>query len=80
MPRRGPLAIVANHPFGFIDGLVLCYLASTILPDFKVFTNDAMCRVPEVANFMLLIDFAASRQAAVIRARLECAPAAAEDA
>ena len=30
VPSKGPLMIVANHPFGVLDGLVICWLTNKI--------------------------------------------------
>jgi putative hemolysin len=42
IPRSGPLLIVANHPFGQIDGLVLGYILEKIRPDFKLVAWDIL--------------------------------------
>ena len=63
MPPEGPLVIVANHPFGVLDGIVISYLTSRLRPRFKILTNSVLFRAPEVRPFLLPIDFAESREA-----------------
>lgn len=69
VPRQGPLVVVANHPFGVIDGLVLCYLTSLVRPDLKVVAMSTLRRVPEVRPYVLPIDFAGTREALAESAR-----------
>lgn len=63
VPRRGPLVVVANHPFGVIDGLVLCHLVAMVRTDFKIIAMSALCRLPEMRRFVLPINFAPTREA-----------------
>ena len=77
MPTRGPLIVVANHPFGVIDGLVLGYLVSRRRTDFRILVHSALYRVPEARPYLLPIDFAESREA--LRTNLESRRAALED-
>ena len=64
IPKRGPLVIVANHPFGVLDGIAISYLTSLIRPHFKVLTNSVLFRAPEVRPFLPLpVDFAETKEA-----------------
>jgi len=58
LPRTGPLIIVANHPFGLVDGLLIGALAHRVRSDFKVLTN-ARLYPPDAAlqKYILPIDF-----------------------
>ena len=69
VPRSGPLVVVANHPFGVVDGLVLCHLVSLVRDDFKVVAISTLCRVPEIRDYVLPINFADTPEAAATSAR-----------
>jgi len=58
LPRTGPLVIVANHPFGLIDGLLIGHLANRVRRDFKVLTNSRLYPPDaEIRDYILPIDF-----------------------
>jgi putative hemolysin len=57
-PRTGPLVVVANHPFGVLDGLIICHLVSKVRGDFRVLTNSVLYRAEEIRTFLLPVDFA----------------------
>ena len=63
LPRTGPLVIVANHPFGVLDGMVISYLTSKVRGDFRVLTNSVLYRAPDIRGYLLPIDFTESKQA-----------------
>lgn len=63
IPREGPLVVVANHPFGVVDGIVLGYLLSQVRPDFRLVVNSVLYRLPELQPSLLPIDFAETREA-----------------
>lgn len=58
LPATGPLVIVANHPFGLVDGLLIGHLANRVRNDFKVLTN-ARLYPPDadIQRYILPIDF-----------------------
>ncbi len=63
MPKEGPLVVVANHPFGVLDGLVICWLMSLVRDDFKVLTHSLLLRAPETKGYLLPVDFALTKEA-----------------
>ncbi|MCB9744006.1 MAG: lysophospholipid acyltransferase family protein [Alphaproteobacteria bacterium] len=64
IPRGGPLVFIANHPFGVVDGLILCDIAARTRGEFKVLLHQALFREPTLEHLMLPIDFSGTREAA----------------
>lgn len=59
----GPLVILANHPFGILDGLVLCDIAVKIRADLRIMINAVLCQDADLAAYFLPVDFDEGRQA-----------------
>lgn len=57
LPKAGGLLIVANHPFGILDGLTVGQLAMGLRGNVQILTNSLLCQVPEVAPHLLPVDF-----------------------
>jgi putative hemolysin len=56
IPDRGPLIVVANHPFGGLDGLILLALLGAVRPDGKLLANHLLGRIPDLAGSLFLVD------------------------
>lgn len=57
IPRKDSLLVIANHPFGIIDGLILCSLVSEFRDDFKIMTHETLQFLPQLKKFILPVDF-----------------------
>ncbi len=57
VPPEGGLLLVANHPFGIVDGLALGQLGMALRGNVRIMTNSLLCRVPEVDPHLLPVDF-----------------------
>ncbi|MEM9798501.1 MAG: lysophospholipid acyltransferase family protein [Pseudomonadota bacterium] len=57
IPARGPLVVVANHPHGLVDGMVLASLIGRVRTDYKILTRSLLTGVPEIGSFMIPVPF-----------------------
>ena len=56
IPASGPLVVVANHPFGFADALVIGHLISKVRPDAKFLANSLLSGIPEIQPWIIAVD------------------------
>jgi len=56
VPTEGSVLIVANHPFGGIEGIILASLISQVRKDVKVLANELLKRIPELDELFIGVD------------------------
>ncbi|WP_420405175.1 lysophospholipid acyltransferase family protein [Nisaea sp.] len=57
IPSDGPLIVVANHPFGVLDGIAIGHITSRVRPDFKLMAHAALGRAEPLRPFLIPIEF-----------------------
>lgn len=57
IPKDGPVIVVANHPHGLVDGMVLAELIGRVRTDYKILTRSLLTGVTEVEEFMIPVPF-----------------------
>ncbi len=63
VPRSGPALIVANHPTGIADGIVLHALLSRRRPDLYFFANSDIIRLlPQMADMIVPVEWREDRR------------------
>ena len=63
IPEDGPLLMIANHPFGIVDGLILCDIAAQTRPDFKILLHLGLTREPALQPYLLPVDMSTDETA-----------------
>ncbi|MCB2185240.1 MAG: lysophospholipid acyltransferase family protein [Deltaproteobacteria bacterium] len=56
IPAKGPVVVVANHPFGALEGVILARLLLQVRPDVKVMANYLLGRIPELRDLFVFVD------------------------
>jgi putative hemolysin len=56
IPAMGPALVVANHPFGLLEGAVLSVLLKRIRPDVRFLGNQILSRIPELRDLLIAVD------------------------
>ncbi|OMO31479.1 hemolysin [Vibrio sp. 10N.222.47.A9] len=62
IPEQGPVVIVANHPLGAIEGVILADLVGSIRKDVKVLANELLKRLPELDDLFIGVDVFNSKE------------------
>ena len=57
IPATGPVVLVANHPHGLVDGMIMGEMVSRIRPDFKILTRSLLTGIPEIEQFRIPVPF-----------------------
>lgn len=58
IPKEGPVIVVANHPHGMVDGMIVADLIGRVRPDYRILTRSLLTSIDEVAgSFMIPVPF-----------------------
>jgi len=74
IPRTGATVIVANHPFGILEGAVLATVLQRIRPDVRFLANQVLGKIPEIQDLVIPVDVlrgTAQKNAAGLRRAIE---------
>ena len=64
IPKTGPLVMVANHPYGILDGLMMGHILSMVRDgDFRVLAHQVFQKADDLNQVILPISFDETRQA-----------------
>ncbi|MBE3637669.1 lysophospholipid acyltransferase family protein [Mangrovicoccus algicola] len=74
IPATGPVVVIANHPFGILDGLMMGLILRRARGDFRILANQVFRRAEDLEKVILPISFDDSREA--VLANLETRRAA----
>jgi len=63
IPANGPLILIANHPYGILDGLMMGHILSKVRGDFRILANSVFRKAEELNRIVLPISFDETKEA-----------------
>jgi len=67
IPQKGPLILVANHPFGMVEGFSIMSLLERVRPDIKGISTSVIGQIPEVQDYFVVFELYGSDKKAKIK-------------
>ena len=69
VPRDGPLVLIANHPYGILDGLMMGYILNMVRSDFRILAHRIFQKAEDLERVILPISFDETREAIELNLR-----------
>jgi putative hemolysin len=63
IPKTGPVILIANHPYGILDGLMMGHILSSHRGDFKIMANSVFKKADDLNRVLLPISFDTDKEA-----------------
>ncbi|MEK0163647.1 lysophospholipid acyltransferase family protein [Phaeobacter sp. JH20_36] len=63
IPKDQPVVVIANHPYGILDGLMLGHILSEARGDFRILAHQVFRKADDLSRVILPIDFAETKAA-----------------
>ncbi|MBY5988512.1 lysophospholipid acyltransferase family protein [Roseovarius atlanticus] len=66
IPRTGPLILIANHPYGILDGLMMGHILSQTRGDFRILAHQIFRKAEDLNRVILPISFDETKEAVAL--------------
>jgi len=63
IPREGPLILIANHPYGILDGLMMGHILAQVRGDFRILAHRVFRKARDIERVILPISFDETKDA-----------------
>ncbi|MGY9049529.1 acyltransferase [Puniceibacterium antarcticum] len=63
IPTTGPLIVIANHPYGILDGLMLGHILSVARGDFRILAHRIFRKAADLERVILPVSFDETKEA-----------------
>ena len=63
IPKTGPIILIANHPYGILDELMLGHILSLVREDFRILAHTVSQKSDELKQCILPVSFEETKQA-----------------
>lgn len=63
IPRKQPVILIANHPYGILDGLMMGHILAQTRGDFRILAHQVFRKAEDLNRVILPVDFGETKEA-----------------